>query len=639
MKLIIISMLSISLLTLSPVVFSATFNVKTTTEFRQALKTSATNNENDTIVLADGIYRTDDDNGGTFIYLSNEEFSLTLSGSSSDNVIIDGGGKEGVISFRSTFTASNVYINNIAVANGISSSDIGAAITTNQRLHINNSNIRDNKSQNKSAAIFTSNALYLTNSTFLQNSKIDFSESNTYSLITGSNNPVSIKGSHFEGNQGSMINMEGGYVKESTFINNIIETIGVSGEPYSAPSRIIISDYGVQIDSVNIINPEELIYNASECIKLGNAYSVQTHTITNSVLVNCGFSSYGKTTHTTNSLFKGDTFRVTSLNTVYNSIFIESRIVNYEGILNFQNSYIDTLTSTYNPQDIITENMLSSDAELGFINIEKNDFRLTSSSALIDSGVSDIESFTLPEKDYAMNYRISGGSIDIGPYEYPSTTPTISSFSFIGDTQEQSELVFSAEYDLADGRNLQTIEYDFGNGFVTEDNFTFNTSGVYSVTVKVTDNTGEFSTSALDVTISELPWSEMTFEQRLVKAVPTEYYEDIQQGISLERSEASVSARLYVQDNPSEFSLVSVEALASSESTINELTLGWSLISTSSAITELTMFSDVKVIWIYVDGAWQGWSSDQTILQQIELDENYNVITSIPNNSGIWVLK
>ena len=51
------------------------------------------------------------------------------------------------------------------------------------------------------------------------------------------------------------------------------------------------------------------------------------------------------------------------------------------------------------------------------------------------------------------------------------------------------------------------------------------------------------------------------------------------------------------------------------------------------------MFSDVKVIWIYVDGAWQGWSSDQTILQQIELDENYNVITSIPNNSGIWVLK
>ena len=639
MKNFIFSMLVTSLFAISQSVFSATLNVTTSAEFRQALKTSATNNENDTIVLADGIYRTDDDNGGTFIYLSNEEFSLTLSGSSSDNVIIDGGGKEGVISFRSTFTASNVYINNIAVANGISASDIGAAITTNQRLHINSSNIRDNKSQNKSAAIFTSNALYLTNSTFLQNSKIDFFETNTYSLITGSNNPVYIKGSHFEGNQGSMINMKGGYVKESTFINNIIETIGLSDERYSSPSRIIISDYGVQIDSVNIINPEELIYNDSECIKLGNAYSRQTHTITNSVLVNCGFASYGRTTHTTNSLFKGDSFSVTSLNTVYNSIFIESRIVNYESVLNFQNSYIDTLTSTYNPQDIITENMLSSDVELGFINIEKNDFRLTSSSALIDSGVSDIESFTLPDKDYAMNYRISGGAIDIGPYEYPSTAPTISSFNFIGDTQEQSELVFNAEYDLADGRNLQTIEYDFGNGFVTEDNFTFNKPGIYNVTVKVTDNTGEFSTSALDVTISELPWSEMTFEQRLVKVVPTEYYEDIQQDISLERSEASLSGRLYVQDNPSEFSLVSVEALAPSESTVNELTLGWSLISTSSAITELTMFSDVKVIWIYVDGAWQGWSSDQTILQQIELDENYKVITSIPNNSGIWVLK
>jgi len=96
----------------------------------------------------------------------------------------------------------------------------------------------------------------------------------------------------------------------------------------------------------------------------------------------------------------------------------------------------------------------------------------------------------------------------------------------------------------------------------------------------------------------------MTFEQQLVDAIPADRYDDILQGISAERIEATQSGRQYVQDNPSEFSLVPVEALVPSKSEVNELALGWSLISTSSAITDFTIFNDVKIIWIYVDGAW-----------------------------------
>ncbi|MBD3798255.1 MAG: hypothetical protein IE887_11165, partial [Campylobacterales bacterium] len=77
-----------TLLTVS--LLAQTFNVSTTPELRTALETAATNGEDDTIVLADGTYKTTDDGGGTFIYFSNEANKLTLQGSSAENVILSG---------------------------------------------------------------------------------------------------------------------------------------------------------------------------------------------------------------------------------------------------------------------------------------------------------------------------------------------------------------------------------------------------------------------------------------------------------------------------------------------------------------------------------------------------------------------
>jgi len=82
----ILLLLTASTLTL----FAHTFNVSTTPELRTALNTAATNGEDDTIILADGTYKTTDDGGGTFIYFSNEANNLTLKGSSSANVILSG---------------------------------------------------------------------------------------------------------------------------------------------------------------------------------------------------------------------------------------------------------------------------------------------------------------------------------------------------------------------------------------------------------------------------------------------------------------------------------------------------------------------------------------------------------------------
>ncbi|MCP3428125.1 hypothetical protein [Opacimonas viscosa] len=608
MKKFIISMLAISILALSQTSFSATFNVANTPEFRDALKSAATNGENDTIILADGIYKTTDDGEGTFIYLSQETNTLTLQGSIADNVIISGDNTHRVFHhyLNSAGVMSNALtIKKISFVDGFTDTNsYGAGVFTAHDVVVIGCIFKNNDAQVGLKVM--GNVTSITDSQFLDNKGGGVL---TYSSLVTVSNSMFINNSSIY-STGAISQNKGGGVKG----------LFIEGTLFKDNSSIYSN--GGAISAMAPTTIKNSIFTGNSAPR-GGAIASQSITVLNSI-----FHSNTKTlqvysnAYVVNSIFDGDvTYSIGGSG---------------DALIRIYNSFFNPLSL-----DLVAfeENNIFTGVNLGFVDAENGNFHLTDSSDLINAGTVNIDDIDFPKEDLDGKYRISGAAIDIGPYEYPSTTPTISSFSFIGDTQEQSELVFNAEYDLADGRNLQAIEYDFGNGFVTEDNFTFNTSGVYSVMVKITDNTGEFSTSALDVTISELPWTEMTFEQRLVKAIPPEYYEDIQQGIILERSEASVSGRLYVQDNPSEFSLVSIEALAPSESTVNELTLGWSLISTSSAITELTMFSDVKVIWIYVDGAWQGWSSDKTILQQIELDENYKVITSIPNNSGIWVLK
>ena len=82
--------LTLTTLLLTTGLLAQTFNVSTTPEFRTALLSATQNGEDDTIVLANGTYTTTDDGLGTFEYLDNEVYDLTLIGSGSENVILDG---------------------------------------------------------------------------------------------------------------------------------------------------------------------------------------------------------------------------------------------------------------------------------------------------------------------------------------------------------------------------------------------------------------------------------------------------------------------------------------------------------------------------------------------------------------------
>lgn len=64
----------------------------------------------------------------------------------------------------------------------------------------------------------------------------------------------------------------------------------------------------------------------------------------------------------------------------------------------------------------------------------------------------------------------------------------------------------------------------------------------------------------------------------------------------------------------------------------------WYLTGTTSAITDLSIFNDMEILFIYQDGIFKAYSptlSTREILQK----KGYEIFNSIPANSGIWIKK
>lgn len=275
------------------------------------------------------------------------------------------------------------------------------------------------------------------------------------------------------------------------------------------------------------------------------------------------------------------------------------------------------------------------------------DYNLTASSDLIDAGTTTVTGVTLPTTDLDENARVVGGNIDIGPYEFSTTRPTINSLIYTGTATEQNELTFDTSYTLTDGRTISSITYDFLNdgSYVSLNTHTFNTAGTYTVKVKVTDDTGEFSSRSLSVTITPLAFSDMTDEQKLVKAIDPQYYDAITAIIASKQDSSHASGVTVGENNvvlaPSSYNLVTVSDIELTISKISALPTGWTLTSTPFEITDLSIFDSATVVWVYNNNtsAWMAYSSDATMRQNIIDNVDISLLTTIPAGSGVWVQK
>ena len=117
----------------------------------------------------------------------------------------------------------------------------------------------------------------------------------------------------------------------------------------------------------------------------------------------------------------------------------------------------------------------------------------------------------------AGNQRISGGAVDIGPYEFSTTRPTITKFDVEGVRKVDQVLSFVTDAAASSGRTIASYGIDNGSGtFVSassEFSITYTTSGQRTVRVKVTDDQGEWTIKTLVISILDL-----TLDEKIVAA-------------------------------------------------------------------------------------------------------------------------
>ena len=452
--------------------YAETFNVSTTPELREALKTAATNGEDDFIVISDGVYKTTDDTKGSFLYLGQETNSLTLVGQSKSKTVLSGENTHQVLSFQSLEVAS-FTIKNITIENGLASNtQIGGGVYSKAQTTLENLNIKNCSTESASggggAYLITNSEHVIKNVVFSNNNSVNGKGGALYAF-----GYTSIIDSHFTENSskyngGAVMMTSGGTVYNSTFEDNST-TYSYNGGNYGG-GAISVAIY----ESTKVINSTfKNNYSAAVGGALSRVYEIEGSSFEGNNAKYSGgavyevrkiqssyfnnnfspfysvyFDRYGIDRHVSNSIFLGDGSStgifigsVKVLNNlfsnfsialrpgcnecnIHNNIFVNNEVDIYSnGTLKrgFHNNYIDEdKLSEY----FILENSYFSDFNLGFEDQEIKNFRLTTSSDLIDAGKTEIEGITLNQIDFFGNARLSGKAIDIGPYEFDITTDT-----------------------------------------------------------------------------------------------------------------------------------------------------------------------------------------------------------------------
>ncbi len=121
---------------------------------------------------------------------------------------------------------------------------------------------------------------------------------------------------------------------------------------------------------------------------------------------------------------------------------------------------------------------------------------------------------------------------------------------------------------------------------------------------------------------------------------------------------AYIEGREKVISNPKEFNLMSMSELQSemqkltlkiqedpskygirvNKQMLNSLDKGWSLLGTLAEINDISIFEGFKVVWIFSDGTFKGYSSNPEIRRKIA-NAHFEVFNRVPKNAGIWLYK
>ncbi len=464
----------------------ATFPVSSTTEFRQALLEAAGNGEADTILLADGTYKTTDDSGGTFTYSVTESYDLTIRGSAPEKVVISGENTHRVLALSAADATATIHFVSLSLVNGYSTASGGGIHATSlHAVTLTNCILSGNTAGISGGGFYGSGPLILTHSTVTDNT-------------------AGISGGGFYGGRPLL-------VTDCSITNNTAGSDGggfyadeiTSGEKSASVTGCLISgntagEHGGGFYVVGAVERNTLVANTIVSANTANTSGAGVFlggaaVVTNSIIINSTGAG-------------GMYLKSGENNAVLNSIFINNDDSEIDGDATvaaiIHNNYIDE--SKIEISSFEKANNISG-GNLGFADETNGDFHFGAESILIDKGTTTISGITFPETDYDGHSRIAGAAIDIGPYEFSNSRPTIDSFTYSGFPQAPCEITFAIEAIAYGDRTISKHEMDFGDGvFVTAAaaaTHPYTTAGNYTVRARVTDSDGEMTTGSIDLLI------------------------------------------------------------------------------------------------------------------------------------------
>lgn len=681
-----------SVLLSSVSVQAAVFNVSNVNELRSALVSAANNGEDNEIYLSSGTYRTSEDEAGGFVYNSFGNNSLILQDADLDtpnDVVLDGSGTDEVLVLLNEQRGGSFSVTGITLQNGTRGLRIA-----NGNLELDNARVLNNTSSSNGAGLLFndySHDLNISNSLFQGNDAGRYSGGGANVRAVN----LSINDTSFESNLAS--NGAGLYVrstsnssdgiKNSEFVSNVASSSGGGIASDSNYLQVLDSRFeqnhaalGAGFSGDGSIERSYFDRNVSEY--QGAAVS-STGTVSNSYFIgNIATSEsniYKSTLHCSycrvlNNLFDRNTvpYEVTfssgnasTSNVFANNIFLDTTSeLFYSGYsaskINLRNNFLDTSKIGLSADRVFRSGNIFN----GTPGMDDS-YNVLESSILIGAGHDDPQLFELPLLDYASNNRIAGESVDIGPLEFGSsaTMPKITEFELDSGLQQNlEELSFSIEYSLSAGRELESLYFDDGSGEYTA--ISLNNDGLYTqvfvepgekkLKVKVVDNQGEESIKQMQMDISARSISSIILltqdacgDEPESCGIDTESYygAGYQAGLRVCTEDpglCGVDTEEYIDqgkqrciDDPLS---CGIKAHFDYTQLPNTTSDGWKLLGTSEPITNMSQFSNVKVVWAQKNNTWYAYSSDSEVKRLLS-EKQIQVLTSIPAFSGFWVTK
>lgn len=389
-----------------------TIRVSNTTDFRAALNSASSNSQDNIIILANGLYKTTDDNLGTFIYSSDSQYELKIIGSSLTNTILSGEETNQILNIYAV-NQINVTIDNITLQKGNAGSESGGALYINTSSTLNNVLIKNNKAGSGAGIFADDSPLVINNCVITENnatnngggiyvnSRLDLNNT------TISNNFATYRGGGINGRFSSKISID-----NSTISHNISGDIAGGFMEYGGVTilnSIIEFNSGARNGGF-YTNGNSLIMNS---IINGNSSTgdsqpitvIWTSNIVNSLFINNdnGLYTYEGNINIVNSAF---------VDNGTNEIFDNGSSTN----LYLSNCYVDTSKVVIG--GFVSEQNTIYNGSPDFIDTSTENYHLSSSSIMINAGINEYKGITIPVADLDGNSRPSGSITDIGPYEY-----------------------------------------------------------------------------------------------------------------------------------------------------------------------------------------------------------------------------